>query len=621
MPNSTNADIVVSAEFDINKRIEELIVETAAEGAETLPDKGHPLAENFVRKIEGSYNVHRAKLDTDNAINLLYIAYNATPQGNGGIRVTISDLMGRLILAQQDSELKMRRAVEDSGKIIKSLNDMFEDWKEVRSTDDNDDLKSFLKEDMVDLAADIQKRAERIASELNAIATIYDGIIADTDTAANDAQTALAKRLEDKAALVKEINENNAQAAKLESLVVDLQASIEKYQAMANKYEKRAETAEERAFIMSIVRVGADMLTAAIPAITAGITASATGGASVVASAVASAAVSTPGQMTTREAATNPDDKTADEIEKKKEVIDAKADKATAEQKKVELEKKGEALVAQKIALEKDDTKTEETKKIEAETIAKHIVTNAKEIQDQKDKIAVATTALDAAQGALKALSTGMKELSQDQKNQASSLREMQMQMIEKVETYETAKREQTAELIKINALLQGQRTEEETIQLAIKSLNLSLSALKRMREIIVEMSFFFKSFGEFMAGIARNSAEQGDAVQTAIDHDSISKRFKRRIVKANNEFFVSQAAEWSATEIVSSKFVSNFNNGWSELNRLNGNYLYGDALKDFLLSAARTIEDIAADRAAASRAKIASLNEYRARIQSAKDA
>ena len=616
MPTTAKTDSVQSVEFEIAKRIDTQI-EAAADGDfQTLPGVDHPLVEDYVRKIEGNYDVSRAKKDTDNAMSLLYIAYNTTPQAEGEIRVTISDLMGRLISAQQDSELKMRGAVEDAGKILKLLNNMFGDWKDVRSKDDDLDLKAFLKEDMVGMVGNIQKRAERVADELSKIAETYTGIITDTDIAANKAQTALAKRLKDKVAIEKEINDNNAQAAKLESLVQDLQASIQKYQAMANKYESRAETAEERAFVMSIVRVGADMLTAAIPAVVAGATAYATGGTSLI----ASSAISTATQASTSAAATNPDDKTADEIEKKKDVIDAKADKATAEKKKDELEKKGEDLKAEKDKVEGDDTKSDDAKKTEVEAIDKRIETNDEAIKKEEDKISAAVIALKSAEGALKALSAGMKEMSDEQKDQASSLREMQMEMIEKVETYETAKREQAAELIKINALINGQRTEEETIQLAIKSMNLSLRALKRMREIIVEMSFFFKSFAEFMSKIAKDSQDQGDAVQEAIDKETMTSRFKRRIVKANNQFFVSQAAEWQATEMVSSKFVGNFKYGWTELNKLNGNYLTGNELTSYLKTAADKIDEISADREAASRAKVASLNEYRARIQAAAD-
>ena len=64
----------------------------------------------------------------------------------------------------------------------------------------------------------------------------------------------------------------------------------------------------------------------------------------------------------------------------------------------------------------------------------------------------------------------------------------MQMNMLDKADQYEKERRTQSAELVKISALLKGQRSQQETIQLAIKSLNLSLSALKRTKEIVEEM-------------------------------------------------------------------------------------------------------------------------------------
>ncbi len=343
MPTQSN-DTVVSVEFEIAKRIEDQIETIAAASPQTLPDENHPLVEDYVRKIEGNYSVARSKADTDNAIDLLYIAYNTTPQEEGEIRVTISDLMGRLISAQQESELKMRGAVEDAGRILKSINDMFRDWREVQAGDDNADLKAFLSEDMVDLANDIKKKAQGVADELTTIAKTYDGIIDDTDTATRQAETALAGRINDKAALEKEINANQAQQAKLESLVSDLEESVKKYQKMADDYASRADTAEKRAFIMSIVRVGAQMLTAAIPAITAGVTAYATGGTSLLAGAAAEGGK----QATNRDSASASDDNTADVIEKKKEVLDAKADQEAAETEKKALEENGKTLAEEK---------------------------------------------------------------------------------------------------------------------------------------------------------------------------------------------------------------------------------------------------------------------------------
>ncbi len=267
-----------------------------------------------------------------------------------------------------------------------------------------------------------------------------------------------------------------------------------------------------------------------------------------------------------------------------------------------------------------DETKSDEAKATEVAALDKRIADNEAAIKQKEARIEAAKAALGAAQAALQELGQGMKEMAQEQKDQASSLRELQMQMINKVEQYETAKREQAAELVKINALLKGQRSDEETIELAIKSLNLSVRSLKRMREIIVEISFFFKSFADFMTSIIKSSEAQGEELQKVIDRDTLSARFKRRIVTSTSEFFVSQAAEWQATQIVASKFVGNFKDGWSELNRLSGNYLTGEALRDYLSGAADRIDQIAFDREQAARAKQASLAEYRARIAAATD-
>lgn len=615
MPNDNT---VTTVEFDIAKRIDHQVETIAAANPERLPDAASPLVEDYVRKIEGSYDVSRSKADTDNAIDLLYIAYNTTPQKHGEIRVNISQLMGDLIAAQQDSELKMDHAAEQAGRILKSLRTGYRDWRTVMAEDDPADLKLFLTDDMVYMANNIKKKAEAIAKDLTTIADEYQRIIDKTDAASKKAEIKLAEDIKDKEALEAEINANNAQREKLESLVKDLEASIQKYEKMANEYADRADTAEQRAFIMSIVRVGAEMITAAVPAITAGITGAATGGTSLV----AAAAMSTAREATTREAATEPDDNTAETIEKKKEVIDAKADKEAGEAKKAEIEKEVKNLEEDKDKVEADEEKSDEVKANEVAAIDERIKTKEEEIAEQEKKIAVATSALNAAKAALESLSGNMKEMSQEQKDQAESLRALQMQMLDKVEKYETAKREQAAELVKITALLKGQKTQQETIELAIKSMNLSIRALKRMREIIVEIAFFFRSFAAFMDTIIASAEEQGEALQEVIDRGSLdNSRFKRRVLTATSEFFVSQAAEWEATQLVSTKFVANFKEGWTVLNRLSGDYLTGDKLTAYLKVAADRIDEIAYQREEAARAKRLSLAEYRARIQSEQDA
>lgn len=606
-----NENQIVSVEFDINKRIDGQLETILGTEPIRLPAGDHALIVDYVRKIEGTYNVSRSKEDTDNAIQLLYIAYNTTPQEEGKIRVGIDALMSRLIAAQQESELKMRSAVTDTARILKSLRELFGDWEEARDGKDVEELKGFVGEDLFDLAKEIKGRAERISADLAKIAETYDGIISDTTKATSQGEQALATRLKNKAEIEKEISKNNAEREKLESLVKDLQADISKYEKLANEYKSQAETAEERAFIMSIVRVGAQMISAAIPAITAGITGAATGGTSLV----AASAVNTARQLLNSETAGTEDDTTALVIEKKKEIADKKADKIKAEREKAELVKKGKELVTEKENIENSTELDEDNKKTKLSAVKSRITSNDAEIKEKDEKISAASTALNALNAALKSLDKSMGEMADKQEQQATNLRALQMKMLEKVEAYEQEKRNQAAELVKINALLKGQRTEEETIQLAIKSLNLSLVALKRVREIIVEVSFFFKSFADFMQQVMNNADEHAQLLQKVLDQDKLTKSFTKRVIRNTDDFFVTQTAQWQAVEIVSAKFVDNFKDGWSTLNKLSGTYLTGDQLKAYLDVAAGQIEDISFKRKEAVTARLAELNRYRDQI------
>lgn len=604
---------IVSIEFDVNKRIDAQVEEILDSNKVALPDVNHPLVEDYIRRIEGTYDVSRSKEDTDNAIDLLYIAYNTTPQEEGKIRVEIDKLMSRLIAAQQESEQKMRGASTDAERIIKLLRTLFGDWAEARDSNNPQDLQDFIGEDLVDLAKEIKIRAERVSADLTKIANTYDSIIDDTTKTTQQGELALSSRLKNKEKIEKEIAENNAQREKLDSLVQDLQNDIAKYEKMANEYKSQAETAEDRAFIMSIVSVGAQMISSMVPAITAGITGVATGGTSLVAASVNSTAR----QLINAETATEENDTTAKAIETKGKIADKRTEKTTAEREKAELEKKNQELTAEKEKIEEDAQIDADAKAVQLESLDNRIKDNSAEIKEKVSKISAAETALKALNAALDSLGDNMGKMAEKQEQQATGLRDMQMKMLEKVEAYEKEKRTQAAELVKINALLKGQRTEEETIQLAIQSLGLSLKALKRMREIIVEISFFFKTFANFMQSVVESSIEQSELLQKALDRNQPTKSFTKRIKRNTSDFFITQTAEWQAVGIVSAKFVDNFKDGWSKLNKLSGTYLTGDELKSYLNTSASQIEDIAFKRKQAASAKLEELNRYRDRIQS----
>jgi chromosome segregation ATPase len=602
---------IVSIEFDVNKRIEKQVENILKDEPISLPDSNHSLVDDYIRKIEGSYDVSRSKEDTNNAIDLLYIAYNTTPQTEGKIRSDIDKLMTRLVATQKVSALKMSKAVDGSRKILDSIDNLFPYWLAAIESSDTQDLKDFIGEDLFDLAEEIKSRAEQISAELTKIAETYDGIIDDTSVAANKSEQVLASELQNKKNIEKEIDKNNAERQKLQSLVKDLQIDISKYEKMANEYKSQAETAEERAFIMSIVRVGAEMLSATIPAITAGITGAATGGTSLI----AASAVTTARQLTNAETASTDDDKTAEVIETKKEIADERAAKTAAERDKAELEKKNKELTKDKKKIQDDKEIDADIKAVKLEAVDKRIEDNEAEIKDKDSKISNATIALEALNASLKSLDKNLGKMTEKQEEHATNLRSLQMTMLNKVEAYETEKRTQAAELVKINALLQGQRTDEESIELAIKSLNLSLKALKRVREIIVEISFFFKSFADFMQQIMENSLEQSKMIQKALNRDRLTNSATSRIKRNTDDFFVTQTAEWQAVEIVSAKFVDNFNEGWSKLNKLTGTYIDTDELKSYLNTAAELIENISFNRRQASSAKLVALNLYRDRI------
>ncbi len=321
--------------------------------------------------------------------------------------------------------------------------------------------------------------------------------------------------------------------------------------------------------------------------------------------------------MINAETATEENDTTAKAIETKGKIADKRTEKTTAEREKAELEKKNQELTAEKEKIEEDAQIDADAKAVQLESLDNRIKDNSAEIKEKVSKISAAETALKALNAALDSLGDNMGKMAEKQEQQATGLRNMQMKMLEKVEAYEKEKRTQAAELVKINALLKGQRSEEETIELAIQSLGLSLKALKRMREIIVEISFFFKTFANFMQSVVESSTEQSDLLQKALDRNQPTKSFTKRIKRNTNDFFITQTAEWQAVGIVSARFVDNFKDGWSKLNKLSGTYLTGDELKSYLSTTASQIEDIAFKRKQAASAKLEELNRYRDRIQS----
>lgn len=237
-------------------------------------------------------------------------------------------------------------------------------------------------------------------------------------------------------------------------------------------------------------------------------------------------------------------------------------------------------------------------------------------MKTEEDKYAVLIGVLSGLQASLVALDKGLGKMSEKMENTASSLREMQMKMLEKVETYEKERRTQNAELIKINALLKGKRDEQETIQLAIRSLNLSISALKRAKEIIEEIAFFFKSFADFMDRVGQETELDIELFDDFSKKEKIRENYFKNLIRAGDRFFVRQNAEWSAIHIVCDRFCRSFADGWSKLNKLSGKYLGGDELEAYFVTASAKLEEIVQDREAAADQKVVDLENYRKELR-----
>lgn len=611
MKEATN---VISFEFDELKRIDEGVKKIIGTEPLKLPDVEHPLTSDYIRRIQRRYNVAHSRLDSDNAIDLLYIAYNTTPQKYGAIRNDVEKLIMMVLQAQQRSELKMTDIVLISDTLNKKLRMRFEDWVEKRSSAGAAGLKSFLEKKLLKLVSDIKEQAENISKELGGIVSEYDEIVAFTTGTIGKSQIALSDEIKNGEDVEKDIAMKTAQQAKITSLVNSLQSDINEYQSMAEGFRQRAETAEQRAFIMSIVQVGAQMISSMAPAIVAGLTGAATGGASLV----ASVACNTASGLLRNEKATAESASAAEEIKTKKDIAENQSQKAVAEAEKAQLETKAAELAAEKKKIEEDTDTASRDVRIKA--LEQRILDNQAAIQEKDKKIAAAVTALEAISAAAKVLDEKMGKMSEKQDAAATGLREMQMKMLEHVREYNKEKHIQDAELAQITVLLRTSRDKDETIKLTVQSLNLSLTALNKMREIILDIQGFFISFAAFMKSILADSGVQVEFLEEALsDNEFDNTRFVQRIIRSNDAFFVTQVAEWQAINVVSAKFKENFSEGYRKLNALKGNYLFGSALEAYLTSAADKIDGIIAARNQWAAEKELELDAYKNEISKAR--
>ncbi|WP_147269665.1 tyrosyl-tRNA deacylase [Rhodanobacter denitrificans] len=591
VPFQSNQEKLAS---DIDADVSTLLARTPF----TLPSSSDSVVARCVVRILDSYDAANAKRDTDNAVDLLYIAYCATPQREAGIRVKISSIIEKLIKAQEKSIDTMSFALRRAREINNVLNDAFPTWLDIRqplvngegTPEQIQELRDFVKSDLMSLAGEIAEKAGEVEKRLLGCAAEYDSIIENTQKATDDSQVALGAYIKERDELQREINQHNAQRAKLESLVDELGREVKKFEDKAKEFENRASTAEERSFVLSIIGAAASIVAAIVPPVAL------LASSGLIGSATQGAAGAKPKPK-------NPDQ---NEAQAKTELADK-----LAEQKKVQedVDNLDKEITELKAKPKPDDDET--AKKAYEERIGER----QERLDAQKLKLAQLNDAVTKLQEGLDKAKQEFKQLSEQNRDQAASLREMQMQMLDKAEKYETERRTQAAELVRIKVLLEGQQTEDEKLQLAVRSLDLSIGSLKRMQEIVREIAFFFRSFANFMGEVS-NDANRQLARFEATETKKLRSNELRSLVKSTDIFFVKQAANWHAVLSVSGMFLDAFKDGRTRMVDLDAKYLTGEKLKSFLDEAGGRLEGIAKEREKRASAKIYDLQNYREELQ-----
>ncbi|QXI36456.1 tyrosyl-tRNA deacylase [Pseudomonas xantholysinigenes] len=552
-----------------------------------LPEANAPLVTSFRSKLEGSYEVERIKTDTDHAIELLYIAYNTTPQEQGEIRVRIAGIMHALIRAQQDSESSIKGAVRIAERITRQLRNLLPDWLDVKETNDAEEIRHFVSTDLLAMARDIAASAGEVRADLTSIVNRYERILADIEAVMASSELALSETIEANRKIKQEIVEATARREQLDQLVSELQQQVERFEVLARRYGEQANSAEQKSFWAGLLKSATQVLAAVLPLAALG----ATGGSSALFGAV------TVGALNRQPNA---------DIDPGKLVEQANLEGQRQVQLGVVEEHKRRVsdLAAQYAAATGELVKQELEKGLEQERGA---------LREAQTKLAGVEQQLGAL---LRELAQAASDVSEQMKEQAASLRQLEFQMLDNVERYENVRREQAAELVRITVLLGGKRSEQQSIELAVKSLNLSVAALKRSKEIVEEIAFFFRAFVDFMQLIIDEALERVEDYDRAGNSESLRRNRLQQLLLTTDCFFITQTAEWHAVSAVSQDFVQLFNDGWSKLNKLSGSYIIGEELQDYLVQAAHQLNTIAEARDAVSTQRLASLDSYRRELQ-----
>ncbi|MDF0729492.1 hypothetical protein P0Y43_01965 [Pseudomonas entomophila] len=589
----TNVVVFVSKETRLAEAVAEQVAQVRAQDPLALPNQDAAIVRSYIEQIEGTYDTARAKTDTDHAIELLYIAYNTTPQAQGEIRNSISSIMTKLIDAQQASQVSINEAVAVASLIDQKLRGTLPDWLDVKDSDNVQEIKDFVAKDLLELAKLIEAKALSVRDKLLAVAADYDKIIQDTESVTQRSEVVLGETLTANKKLADDMLKDQARSEALEALVEDMRKQVEQFQKLAADYAKQAKDSEDRAARASFLQGLFQVVSAVLP-----IVALATG---VGAPAAAAGAVIS--SVGTRVAAQR---STASEIKMREEHSDLQVQHKQLQQEVRESQEKVDSL----------NTELKEAGSDAVEGLEER----ARKAQEGLDAALAKKSKLEAdmneLQNALGKLEKIADNASVREETKAKGLRELQLEMVTKAEDYEKKRSEHSAELITLKVLLAGKRDEHETNELAIRSLNLSMSALKRTKEIVEEIAHFFLSFSSFMQRVADDARVKVESYEQVAEGGALRKHKREQLFASTDEFFIEQTARWLAVAKVCEVFAKTFEDGWTKLNTLNGNYVSTDKLNDYLSAAGTKLEAIAHVRDEMKAARLRDLESYRQQIQ-----
>ena len=203
------------------------IVQVMASENTQLPGEDSELVKNFIKKIEGDYDLSLAKVDTDNAVELINIAYNSIPQSLGQGRVGLSKLQQNLLDGQKNAAMQMNEAAHTAQLIHKKIAKLYPIWRDVvdgravkelaDSPDAIADFKDFIQSDLIPLTHYIEENSEQIANKLTDISKLYEALVKEAQAASIKTQESLAKEIKNRTDIQDDIAKNQADQAKHEA--------------------------------------------------------------------------------------------------------------------------------------------------------------------------------------------------------------------------------------------------------------------------------------------------------------------------------------------------------------------------------------------------------------------